>query len=173
MPDLNVGELRKHAQPVTRWMRLSDVRLKDLRCVGTSPLLKGPFKVETTVEVSCKQVDDTMTVGARYRVEAVSEATDDRPQAWTVRLQMVADYVGREGEDEAPPQFTKDERRAFGLLVGLVTVHPYAREVIQSTSGRMGYPPFSAELLESTAAAPDDATFRLLPGEFAEPDEAD
>jgi preprotein translocase subunit SecB len=48
-------------------------------------------------------------------------------------------------------------------------LHPYARESVQSVVGRMGYPPFTLDMIYPETARPDDATFEIEPAFEAEP----
>lgn len=161
MPDLKLGDLRHLAAVVADSVHLHDVRLANLSCKGTNPLLAGPFDVTTELQVAGSVNKDGVQVSARYRVSSLSEADPERSEAWHVRLRFDAEFQWDAGADEDSPSFSKEETRAFGLLVGLTTIHPYARETVQSLSGRLGYPPFSLELMESLVVASDDSIFRL------------
>ncbi|MFK4083581.1 hypothetical protein ACI2LF_05695 [Kribbella sp. NPDC020789] len=162
MSDYPLGELRRDSVELAKRLRLRDVRLLDLRCTATNPLLDGPFRIGSKLDVRTDVEAERLGVEVRYRIGAVSESEEDQPEVWSVSLRVLAEYVDQ-GEDEEKrlDEFSAEECRAFGLMIGLVTVHPYARELVQSMSGRMGYPPYTAEMLESVAVAPDEAVLRI------------
>ena len=189
--EATVGELREAASKVLREIELRDVRLIALQCVGANPVLGGPFEVESDVRVRTVQSPaGAIQTFARYIVAAERKATresdgtgleldraeagsaspeiettdadesdDDNPAAWMLTMEVLAEYVHPSGDDST--RFDGHELTAFGLLVGLMNIHPYARETVQTISGRLGYPPFSLKLIESLAEQSPDSVVEI------------
>ena len=42
------------------------------------------------------------------------------------------------------------------MVVGSMTLHPYARETVQDAVSRLGYPPFTMEMMTSPIAGTTD-----------------
>jgi hypothetical protein len=136
--------------------------LRALTVQGVHPALVGPFQVSQDVNVKGEQSSDRLSVHAwaLYRVEATLEAGPDAEQppeggsAWSLTMEMVADYPTDENVEA--PEFDGGELSAFALLIGLPAIHPFAREAVQNMTGRLGYPPFTLEMLTPISAHPDD-----------------
>ena len=50
---------------------------------------------------------------------------------------------------------------AFAYALGVMHVHPYARETVQSSVSRLGYPPFTLDGILPPTARPDDEIIDL------------
>jgi hypothetical protein len=78
----------------------------------------------------------------RHQTEVIAKAPYTMVIAWRLTR-------SRSGQD------------AFGLVVGVMTLHPFAREVLQDVTGRLGYPPFTLDLLLSPLTGEDDDLISL------------
>lgn len=148
MEKSTVGRLRECAGAVLSHATLLDVRVSRLHCEGTTPVKGGPFEVESNLTVSATQDENTVHSYAFYDVRALSEET----AAWSVKLEM----VGTWSTDEGTPKFDEEHLTCFSIAIGMMTLHPYARETIQSAVSRMGYPPFTMDLMTAPTAGADD-----------------
>ena len=148
---ITVAELRERASRVLVATELLDVRLLSAASQSVNPTLAGPFVVDSEVQTKSEAPDGTGFVYTllRYKVRAVKESSDDA-EAWSVDARFVATYRMSTEED-----FDDDDLTAFGLAIGLMTVHPYAREAIQSFVSRMGYPPFTLGLMAPLTGGED------------------
>ncbi len=115
------------------------------------------MSVETEIQFKARdRVEDRQfDVFARYNVTATAD-DDPELEAWRVRVEHVATYRKRDDESIA-----EDDGVAFSAIIGLVNIHPFAREAVQSAVQRMGYPPFTLDMLEPLSAFPDDHVVEL------------
>lgn len=158
--EITVGRLRECASAVLKHTLLRDVHVARLGCQGSMPLVAGPFDVESDLSVKAVQVEGEIHSYSLYEVHA--EAENGRP-AWSITLEMVGSW--ETGENS--PKFTQEQLTCFSLAIGSMTIHPYAREAVQSAVSRMGYPPFTMDMIQSPTSGNDD---ELIEIEF--PDEA-
>jgi preprotein translocase subunit SecB len=107
------------------------------------------LRVQVELEVTSGQTEakDVVLVKSHYSVAAAS-IEDEMRQAWAVKLEMIGLWPLKE-----PTDFPEDQLTAFGLTVGALAIHPYARETVQSTITRTGYPPYALEILHSPVTA--------------------
>lgn len=165
--DTTVGEMRELASKVLQHVTLRDISLASLVVRGATPLLSGPFDVEQEVSVKGEQPDgrNAVQAWAKYEVTAMqnreaqpADQSISVDPAWAVTCEFVADYPCDSG---SLPEFNADELSAFALLVGLMAIHPYARETVQSMTGRLGYPPFTLEMLTPVSGEADDVVIKM------------
>ncbi|MBM9466421.1 hypothetical protein [Nakamurella leprariae] len=151
---LTVAELRSRASAVLDQLQdMTDVRLVSMSCEAEQPIDFGPFEVSTALSVRSPAEDSAreVYVFSKYVVQARSVQDDDsieeaRPVAWRVELEMVGTW-GRRGGNSA--LLDSADLTCFAVLVGAMALHPYARETVQSTVGRLGFPPFTMDILHS------------------------
>ena len=147
-----VGQLREWAQAVLDEVDLTNVRLRSLECRAAPRPVAGPFAVDMDLRFSGQRVDDLL-VESVSTYEVVCRARESDREAWSVVCELVGDY--RAVDDELS-EFTDDQLDAFAMVIGVVQLHPYARETVQSASGRLGYPPFTLDNLTPISAHPDE-----------------
>lgn len=160
---VSVGKLRERAGRVLQYVAVRDVHLHSLKSRGASPQVDGPFNVSADIRVRGIQLGEFGQVQswAWYEVSATAQSEEEESgrEAWTVTMELVAEYWAHDAEEF--PQFTQDELTAFSLVIGLMTIHPYARETVQSLTGRMGYPPFTLEMLDPISANEDSHVVQI------------
>lgn len=173
-----VAELRALAQRVLDHVKLEDTFLSSVESSGSSSPTEGPFDVNSKLGVrGAQRSDGTVETWSRYDLSAVPTGASDDPQAeraWHMEFELVAvftpdqDSTEEDAEPEPVEKFTQDELQSFALVVGSVTLHPFARELARDLSARLGYAAYTLPLLEPVSARPDDA-----PVEFDFEDEED
>jgi hypothetical protein len=145
--------------PWARWEQSGRVgaraELQDVRLFQLSSQLKdfgarGPFVADLNVTSGISREVDAKfaVVNADYVLKALtySEGVDpDDPEseateeAAEVKLTMVA-LFSIEDRDDDPEPLADDELEAFAESTGLAAIHPYARELVQDQTARMGLP---------------------------------
>lgn len=156
---LTVGELREQAGEALAVCELQDVRLLSASAHSSNPVRPGPFVVNAEIQVKGgeNREEGTIQSFSRYRLTGVLEA-DETAEAWAATVEHVATY--RKSSDL---ELTQDQLNSFALVVGVMNIHPYARESVQSLVSRMGYPPFTMDLLHPIAARPDEDEVGIEP----------
>lgn len=159
-----IGDLREDAKVV-----LEHADLEQVYAVNTSLQVHDrnqvpPLTVESDLRVRGEQIGDRVEAWARYETTARRDPSDgtDADEAieggvvvdvWTVRIECVAVFK----LDDPDLSLTDDQVEAFALLVGMPTVHPYAREWTQTLTGHSQYPAFTMGLIDSPAEGdPED-----------------
>ena len=158
---LTVGELREAAARVLNAVDLRDVALHSVSASRSAPGAVGPFTVTQDIRVRGDKSEDSTAVNswAKYQVEArPSDMEVGGVPTWSVTVELVATYAIN---SEQPEDFGADDLTAFSTVIGLMTIHPYARETIQTVTSRMGFPPFTLALLEPISSGPDDEVVHL------------
>lgn len=149
---LTVGRLCGFASEVLSYLQIHDVRIYRTECRGAHPVADGPFQVNWSAQVRAEQPDGDVDCFSRYDITARGAAG---VQAWTVVLEVVGVWRMTAG---SIPAFDDDHLTSFALAIGVPALHPYAREAVQSAVSRLGYPPFTLEMVSSVANGdPDDA----------------
>jgi preprotein translocase subunit SecB len=92
-----------------------------------------------------------------YSLYDVSAVTRDNESAWEVKLEMVGLWDVADGTG----QFDDEHLSCFALAIGSMTLHPYARENVQAAVSRMGYPPFTLDMLHPPTAGHDEDQIQL------------
>jgi preprotein translocase subunit SecB len=140
------------------FVSLLDVRVFKLLSEGTVPLADGPFEVQSNLAVRAEQRDGFIDAYSLYQVEAIAA---DESQAWSVRLEMVGTWTVEAGA----PDFDDEHLNCFAFAIGSMTLHPYARENVQSAVSRLGYPPFTLDMISSPTGGADDDVVEISPSE--------
>lgn len=153
MDDTTVGRVRECTSDVLPHVALRDVRVSRMFCEGATPPIDGPFEVESNLTVSAKQHNHFLYCYAAYDVKASSG--EDR--AWTVKLEMVGSWAI---ENDAP-EFDDEHLNCFAIAIGSMTLHPYARENVQTAVSRLGYPPFTLDMIVSPTAGADEEIIEI------------
>lgn len=163
---ITVADLRARAQGVLGHVHIEDIRLKSLSCDSSDVLVPGPYEVSTGISFTSGAKDRrTVECWIRYSVEATAGEAEPDPgpsRAWSVHLELVASFE-RNDVETLLPEFSADDLQAFTLAVGVMHVHPYARETVQSATSRLGYPPFTLDTFLPPTAQPDDHVIDLEP----------
>lgn len=169
----SVGELRRDAGKVLDVVELESVYLVDSKY--ESQVQAGEIKLVSAyaVETRSGRSERSVTVWVRHRAFALavtdeddvpkdaaelSEAFVDERYAWRAETDWVAEYSAPAGSTDA---FTTKELNAFAMVLGPPTVHPYARELVQSLVARGRYPAFTMGLLIPISAMRDDEVIEI------------
>jgi len=155
---LTVGRIRECTSQVLRYVNLLDVHIFKLLSEGTVPLADGPFDVQSNLAVRGQQRDGFLDAYSLYQVEAKAP---DESEAWSVRLEMVGTWAVEEGA----PEFDEEHLNCFAVAIGSMTLHPYARENVQSAVSRLGYPPFTLDMISSPTGGADDDVVEISPSD--------
>lgn len=165
---VTVANLRAMAQRVLDHVHIEDIRLKSLSCDSSDVVMAGPYEVSTGISFRSSLRDRrTVECWVRYGVEATAgqaAADHDPSRAWSVQLELAASFERNDAE-ALLPEFSSDELQAFAFALGVMHVHPYARETVQSATSRLGYPPFTLDTILPPTAQPDDQVIDLEPAE--------
>lgn len=148
MADLN--DLRNTAARVAAVADLVDVRLFHLdSTLEQVPVPGGALSYSFDSEVEVQESDNESAVlmvdgsyDVRLRQNDVDESDDEDSEAdgrliAHVKINLAALYDVPELD---PADFTDEELDAFAKTTGLLTLHPYARELISNLTSRMGLP---------------------------------
>lgn len=148
---ISIQELRERASQVLKEADISGVRLVRMDCRGSHPKGGGTLVVSAQVDVSGSSPSSTQVeAGVRYAVRAALGEDDNAEEAWTVKVELAATW-----DHPHPEKFEELDFQCFAMAMGLPTIHPYARELLQSTVTRMGFPPYVIEMIEPVTARPD------------------
>lgn len=129
---------------------LHDVRLFSLNTVLRDFGAEPPYVADMEVEASVQREDGSahVVVSAEYTLKARAFGPDqDRSEEETepelvvaeVNFTMLALYSLRPLDVDAD-EVSPDELEAFAESTGLMALHPYARELIQDQTARIGLP---------------------------------
>lgn len=147
MVDLN--ELRNLAARVAASADLVDVRLFHLDSTLERVPVKGhalSYSFDSVVEVQESNDQSTaLLVDGSYDVTLRQGDTDAHAEEGSdadeviayLKIQLAALY---EIHEDAPEEFADEELDAFAQTTGLLTLHPYVRELVASMTSRMGLP---------------------------------
>lgn len=136
------------ARAVLPHVHVRDVRLLDLRAVGGHPPVDGPYVVDWSLQVRAEQREGQIDCFSRYVVAAEAEGS----RAWSVEAQFVGEWRTEDGA----PSFDREQLESFAYAVGMAALHPYARETVQTAVSRMGYPPYTLDMITSPALGDPD-----------------
>lgn len=150
---VKAARAQERARELLPHVRLHDIRVVRLDAVGSHPVLDGPFAVDWSLQVKAEPRDGHVDCRSEYIVAADAEGS----RAWSIEV----DLVGEWRVDAGAPDFDQEHLGCFAYAVGMAALHPYAREVVQSTVSRMGYPPFTLEMIMSPALGDPEATIDL------------
>ena len=154
-----------------------DVRVVQAEMVAHQMFAGGTLRPRVEVMSTARQHgDDLLEVRAMYDVSAARALEQEGPAeegneadlaavdeelAWQVRAEFSASFDVASDDPEHPTIFTEAELAAFALGTGLMAIHPFAREFVQTSVGRLGYPPYTIEFLRSAFNAADEEEFEL------------
>lgn len=146
-----VSELRERAAQVLAAVEtLYDVHATSFECESHYPVLPGPFSVVTDIGLRGELDDDGgICVHSQYQLRA--STAEDSETAWTVSFELVGTWNRSTSE-----KFDAIDLNSFAIGYGVTTLHPYARETAQSMVGRLGYPPFTMDMIQSPLVAPEE-----------------
>lgn len=158
---VRVADLRSWASDVLNEVSIKDVRLRRLEADSGERPVEGPYSVSTELRFRGEQVDHrTIETISEYRVvctqaDEAADAPEDGTEVWHVECELRGSFLADEEKDLVP--FGPDQLNAFAMVVGVIHIHPYARETVQSISSRLGYPPFTLDGLTPITALSDDS----------------
>ncbi|WP_404387827.1 hypothetical protein [Humibacillus xanthopallidus] len=130
--------------------QVQDVRLYSLKTqlkeFGADP----PYTVDLEVDATAQRDDDAnfFVISAEYTLktnaygeeqDAHDDAVEAEIEVAEVSFTLLALYgLGEPADDDEP--LSTDELEAYAESVGVMTLHPYARELIQDQTTRLGLP---------------------------------
>lgn len=143
--------------PWTRWEASGRVgaraEVQDVRLFQVNSLLhafdaEAPYKADlmVTTQVQRAESGDSFVVSADYVLKALGHAPhgqandDDEPDYLAAEFEFTLISLYQLREEDPKVQLGDDELEAFADSVGLMTLHPYAREFIQDQTTRVGLP---------------------------------
>ena len=175
MAEKTVGELRAGANAV-----LADVELQEVFLARSNLASRPRQESDATLSVGFSaqtrfdlRSDGDLHVWLKYLVFALppseaekvssAESEIDEEQmlersAWSIESEWVAKYSG---DADTLSEHTHAELNAFAIVMGPPTVHPYARDLVQSLTGRSEHAAFTLGLLTPVSAMPDDAVIDI------------
>jgi hypothetical protein len=107
----------------------------------------GPEEAEEAAE------DDEDLMFDPSDVSDEPDLEPDADPAWEIRASFVADHSVRRVPEGEAVTFTDDQLKAYSLVTGAMSIHPYAREFVQSMTTRLGYPAFTVPLMRRVAGS--------------------
>lgn len=135
--------------------RLVAVRVSELHCLAHKPIASDSDELTmlTRLGVRAESKGLELATYSQYRVvaiedDAADEATPENT-VWTVEVTLVAHWA-------LSSEVGTQDAQCFAISQGALTCHPYAREVIQSATSRMSYPPATVDLLYAPLLGGDD-----------------
>src|SRR5680860_521004 len=161
MTTLTVARLRECASAVLQHVHVEDVHVVQCQVKGAHPIVDGPFDVDSSLVVKAVQRDGAIDAYSLY--EVIARRTDS-VEAWRVRLEV----VGVWGAPAGTPEFDSGHLNCFALSIGMMTLHPYAREAVQTAVSRLGYPPFTLEMIASPTGGADDDVVEVEPADSSD-----
>ena len=126
--------------------QLDSVRLVDLKCDISDDLAPGMLYVNTSLDLAHRYKSGQLQVRSEYILTA--ESPESGP-AWTVRMSWLAEFAFSGEHSEA-------DIEEFATSTGARVIHPFARELMLTRTGRMGYPPLTLPLLLTPSDGPED-----------------
>ncbi|MEG9224837.1 hypothetical protein [Aeromicrobium sp. Sec7.5] len=163
-------ELRDDAADVLRDVDLTGVFLMDEEF--ESRYRTGEFELVTksSLETRAEVEEGNLLCWVRYEVWALigdaqglpSEPSEIDPEvmgerlAWRIACDWAAQYSVR--DDRIFTEADLPKLAAFTLVMAPPTIHPYAREHIQSAVGKSLYPAFTLPHIRPITELPDDVT---------------
>lgn len=143
-------ERYEQSGPVGARAELDAIRLLSLNTALKDFAAKPPYVAQLEVRSSFQRDDGAnhVVVSAEYSLTALAfgpdqdttdEATQPELVAAEVNCTLLALFSLRE-VNEGAEEARSDELEAFAETVGLMALHPYARELIQDQTGRLGLP---------------------------------
>ncbi len=148
MTSLPPEELGRLTASTNMAVELIDVRLQALEAHRSNFTHRGTLTVEVVLETKGRQGEDVLETRSRYIAAArpVDNSDESDDEAWVVVAEFTATF------EKAPDaQLSEDQVSVYSMTTGAMAIHPYARQLIQETTARLGYPPFTMELLRSPA----------------------
>ena len=153
---ITVGRLRELASEVLETCDLSDIRIQGASCSSSDVIAEGPYAIDAQIQVKGVDLHEVAKVNAIAKYTVVATPESGGGEAWRVEADIVAAY-----QKSADVHFDEDHLSAFAVAIALMSIHPYAREVVQSLVSRMGYPPFTMDLLPPVTGRPDEEELDL------------
>jgi preprotein translocase subunit SecB len=147
---LKVSEVRERSNMVAAQLEGISVRLTQLSANAPDVVLREEMVVETKLSVRGNYDEEGVYSSSHYDV--IAKTVPDESTVWQIQAEFVSTWKKR------PNAVKLDfvDAHCFALSIGALVLHPYARECIQSTITRMGYPAFSLDLLASPLLTNDE-----------------
>lgn len=124
---------------------LETVRVSELHCKALKSPESDSLTLLTQIQVTAKLNGTDLATLSHYRVFAIDEDDAEEPTdentVWRVETTLVAHWT------LSSPDVTAHDAQCFAIGQGALACHPYAREVVQSATSRMNYPPATIDLI--------------------------
>lgn len=174
MVDWTAGVLRSRAGTVLKDVSLEQVFLASCQMQTQDAPNNGTLRVAYGTQTGAERsATGTIRVRVKYAVFALG-ADDDLPLpddageltteqiderfVWRIDAEWVAQFVG---DAAAVTDHQDEDITAFSVIMGPPTVHPFARELVQSLTGKGEHPAFTLGLMTPVSALPDDEVIEL------------
>lgn len=166
--DRTVRDLREGAARVLSAVNLESVILVDSEHHSMPQEFDGALKVVYSIEVSSRQGPGAVECQVGYSAFAIPSEVlaEDFDGGSDIHPELIAAHAAWNSEsvwvaffrrtDDTGEEFEPSDLQAFAMLMGPPTVHPYARELLQSLTARSPYAAFTLELLTPLSALEDD-----------------
>lgn len=137
---------RRAAARVGAKASLLDVRMRRIDAELLTPAAEPPYTATLEISQSFDVEAEHAVYTLRYAVEA---STEDEKKVAYCHVEFVALYRLPEVHD-----FSEDDFAAFGEVSVIFSLHPYAREAVQSVTTRFGLPPLVLDVMRSPLDGP-------------------
>lgn len=145
---MSLDEVRAEAARVAAFADLRDVRMWGIDADLKNTALIGNLSYELVSDIQVQDGGEEpfLLVHGTYNIVLnvlnAPENPDDEPavagELARIGLRLTAFFSLDERPDDA---FSENELNAFGQTTGQFALFPYVRELVASTTGRMGLPP--------------------------------
>lgn len=122
----------QRAARVGAQVEIDDIRLTSLNAELLNPASEGPYSIQIGLAPSVSQIADRLLFECSYRIDVKGVADDE---ALRLECKFLAAYTLSSSDEH-----DIDDLVAFGEITVLRALHPYIRELFQSTSARLGLP---------------------------------
>ncbi len=166
MTKISTADARELCDSVTtRVVELERVLINNLSAQAAFPPLDGPFELVNNVQIGAVQDETHVVTTARYDVGAIVEAST--AAAWHMGCDVIAVWRMRDGAD----RFSPAALHSFALGMGLTTVHPFARQTVHETTGKLGYEPAVLDVVFNPLRG--EGSIDISPSEAADSSDGD
>jgi hypothetical protein len=126
-----VSEVKRRGLSVASVSDLRAIYLSKLKFDAELPLIDGQFGVSANLSYGVRRGVGGFIVVSTYALSARSEVGET---AWNVALELMATW---DIADEAD-RFDLIDYHSFAVTVGVMTLHPFARETVHNVTARTG-----------------------------------
>lgn len=150
---ISIAEVQRRALAVGLASTLQAISLAKVNVEATLPPLSGMFAVSAELDFEVTAGEQHVTVASDYVLSAHSELGQT---AWTANVRLLGVWDLAPGSSFEPIDYS-----CFALSIGVMTIHPFARETIHNLTTRTGYPAMALDMLVSPVAGPPDTMIEI------------